>query len=121
MHFLKQKSKEENKYFIYANFNLRMLALIIFTYFGIQFIIDMLNNNISEYNYSDSIINEIFLFKIRKTKISLKCYFINIIGNIVLFIFHIFGKIIILKGDKKLIIKLRIKKLKIIIQLMEVD
>ena len=50
MHFLKQKSKEENKYCIYANFNLRMLALIIFTYFGIQFIIDMLNNNISEYN-----------------------------------------------------------------------
>jgi hypothetical protein len=78
-----------------------MLALILFIIFGIKFIINILTNNISTYNCSDSITNEILRIENRKMKISLACYFINIICNIVLFIFHIFGEINICKDCLK--------------------
>jgi hypothetical protein len=78
-----------------------MLALILFIIFGIKFIINILTNNISTYNCSDSITNEILRIENRKMKISLACYFINIICNIVLFVFHIFGEINICKDCLK--------------------
>ena len=92
-----------------------MLALILFIIFGIKFIINILNNNISTYNCSDSITNEILRIENRKMKISLACYFINIICNIVLFVFHIFGEINIckdcLKENKKIVNKIETKEI----------
>ena len=96
-------------------FSLRMLALILSIIFGIKFIINILNNNISTYNCSDSITNEILRIENRKMKISLACYFINIICNIVLFVFHIFGEINIckdcLKENKKIVNKIETKEI----------